>query len=129
MARSQALTFTQKIVKHILVNIRTALSVRVGNSAAGHALQAQVIPLPALTAQANRYVAQTIQAPGLRIQQYYKLLPAAKSLGVSVACVTLNALFETMTRKKLHKLAKYCIPSHRANPPFLYWYLTLPSQI
>ena len=35
MARSQALTFTQKIVKHILVNIRTALAVRIGKSAAG----------------------------------------------------------------------------------------------
>ena len=100
MARSQALTFTQKIVKHIFVNIRTALAVRIGKSAAGHALQAQVIPLPALTAQANCYVSQTIQAPGLRIQQYDKLLPTAKTLGVSVAWVTLNALLETMTGNK-----------------------------
>ncbi len=62
-------------------------------------------------------------------EQGYQIAEAARNLGVSVARVTLNALLETITGNKLHKLTKYRISSPRANPPFLYWYLTPPSQI
>jgi len=119
MTGSQALAFAQKIIEYILENISATVAVCIRKRATGDAVQAQVIPFPVLAPQADRYVPQTLQASGLRVKKHYELLPAAKTLGVPITRITINALLETITRNKLHNLAKYCIPSHWANPPFL----------
>jgi len=119
MFGSQALAFAKKIFKHISVNIRSAAVVRIRKGASCHALQAQVVPLPMLAPQTDRYVPQAFQASGLRVKKHDKLLPAAKTLGVFITSVSVNALLETMTRYKLQNLAKYCISYHWANLRFL----------
>jgi hypothetical protein len=112
------LAFLKKFIEHILENIRTAIVIRIRKCAAGHALQTKVIPFPVLAPKAYSYIPQALQASCLRIEQNNKLLPATETLGVFITSVTVNTLFETMTRNKLQKLAEYCIPYHWANLRF-----------
>jgi len=89
-------------VKYILEDIGITFVVGISQRASSNTGQSKMIPLPVVTPEADFDVTEAVQAFRLGKQQHQKLLPAGKTLCITITIVTSNILFETVLTNELH---------------------------
>jgi len=119
VSRRQALTLGEQNVKQVFENIAGTTVVGVGKRALCNTLKPYMIPFAPLAPQTDLYVAETLEPPGLRKQQYIELLPAVHTFRVPVAIVPVDTLGKIIPINQLHYLSKYRMFNHRANSLFV----------